>query len=89
MSRTDSPNPIFLVILMKKKDGITAFGEVKNDTALAGIPVIMLTSVNERLVFSFTSDDMEIYYGKAPEAFMKKPFDPPTLLNTGKELIKG
>ncbi len=49
----------------------------------------MLTSVNERLGFSFTADDMETYYGKAPEAFMKKLFDPPTLLNTVKTLING
>jgi len=89
LARTDPPDLIFLDILMQKKDGLTTFGELKNDATLAAIPVIMLTSVSERLGFSFTSDDMETYYGKAPEAFMKKPFDPPMLLKTVKELIKG
>lgn len=85
--RKHGPDLIILDILMQEKDGLTTFGELKQAEELNNIPIIVLTSVSERLGFSFTSNDMETYYGKKPEAYMKKPFDPKVLLETVKKLI--
>lgn len=81
------PDLIILDILMQKKDGLTTYGELKENKELKTTPVIILTSVNERLGFNFSSDDMGTYYGEEPEAFLKKPFDPEGLVKTVKKLI--
>jgi len=83
----ESPDLIILDILMGSHDGLTAFEELRRDPKTAKIPVIMLTSVNERLGFGFDESDMETHYGTAPEAFMRKPFQPEALLGKIAELL--
>jgi len=86
-AKAGSPDLIILDILMGSHDGLTAFEELRRDAQTAKIPVIMLTSVNERLGFGFDESDMASHYGTAPEAFMRKPFQPEALLGKIAQLL--
>jgi adenylate cyclase len=86
-ARSIKPDLIILDVMMQEKDGLTTFGDLRSDPELKKIPVIMLTSVSEKMGFSFTSDDMGTYFGEEPDAFMTKPFDPARLLDTVNKLI--
>ena len=88
LTRAHKPDLIILDILMQEKDGLTTFGELKADEEMKTIPIIVITSVSERLGFSFTSDDMQTYYKTKPNAYMNKAFDPDTLLSTIKKLVR-
>jgi CheY-like chemotaxis protein len=51
-------------------------------------PIIVLTSVSEKLGFSFSAADMADHYGHQPEAFLQKPFEPQRLIQTAERLTR-
>ncbi|MFW6181161.1 MAG: hypothetical protein ACOC8N_05380, partial [Spirochaetota bacterium] len=63
------------------------FEELRAEEELKSIPVVMLTSVSEKVGFSFTEDDMKAAYGRGPAAFMEKPFQTERLLRTIRDLV--
>lgn len=86
-AQAEKPALIILDILMQDKDGLTTFEELHADDELKSIPVIMLTSVSEKVGFSFTEEDLRTAYGRGPAAFLEKPFQPSRLLQAIRELI--
>jgi CheY-like chemotaxis protein len=50
--------------------------------------IIVLTSVSEKLGFSFSAADMADHYGHQPEAFLQKPFEPQRLIQTAERLTR-
>jgi adenylate cyclase len=87
-ARELGPDLIILDILMPRKDGLTTYEELGADDSLRRIPVIVLTSVSEKLGFSFSAADMAAHYGHQPEAFLQKPFEPRSLLETVRKVVK-
>jgi two-component system alkaline phosphatase synthesis response regulator PhoP len=73
-ARDKKPSLIILDLLMPRQDALTTFEQLRRD--------IVLTSVEEKLGIHFSESDMEIHYGKGPEAFLRKPFEPKVLLET-------
>jgi PAS domain S-box-containing protein len=70
MMRRDPPDVVTLDVMMPKVDGWSVLGIMKSDPALAHIPVVMLTIVDERnLGFSLGASE-----------FMTKPVDRARLL---------
>jgi DNA-binding response OmpR family regulator len=78
---------IILDILMPKKDGLSTYEDLRRDKCLAAVPIIVLTSVTEKLGFGLSERDMTLYYGRGPEAFLEKPFEPQHLLDTVKRVL--
>jgi DNA-binding response OmpR family regulator len=87
-ARELAPDLIILDILMPRKDGLTTYEELRADDALRGIPVIVFTSVSEKLGFSFSASDMADHYGHQPEAFLQKPFEPQSLLAAVRKVVR-
>ena len=81
-AREKRPSLIILDLLMPRQDGLTTFEQLRRDPDLKDIPIIVLTSVDEKLGIHFSESDMEIHYGRGPEAFLRKPFEPKALLET-------
>jgi len=81
-ARQLGPDLIILDILMPRKDGLSTYEELRSEEALKRIPIIVMTSVGEKLGFNFSASDMGTYYGHEPEAFLQKPFEPTVLLQT-------
>jgi CheY-like chemotaxis protein len=65
LMRTSSPDLVTLDVMMPKVDGWSVLGKMKSDSALAHIPVIMLTIV----------DDRNLGYSLGAAEFMTKPVD--------------
>jgi DNA-binding response OmpR family regulator len=76
------PDLIILDILMPQRDGLSTFEDLRKDASLAAVPIIVMTSVGEKLGISLSGEDMSAHYGRGPEAFLEKPVDPKRLLDT-------
>jgi len=70
IARREKPDVITLDVMMPKLDGWTVLGKLKSDPALAAIPVIMLTIVDERT----------LGYSLGAAEYMTKPIDRNRLL---------
>jgi CheY-like chemotaxis protein len=68
----ESPNLIFLDVMMPKKDGWQACRELKLNAKTCAIPVVMLTALEQ------TSDEMQ-RHGSAADDYMSKPWAPENL----------
>ncbi len=71
VARREKPDVITLDVMMPKLDGWTVLGRLKSDPALASIPVIMLTIVDERT----------LGYSLGAAEYMTKPIDRNRLLD--------
>jgi two-component system alkaline phosphatase synthesis response regulator PhoP len=76
------PDLVVLDILMPQRDGLSTYGDLRRDEQLGSIPIIILTSVGEKLGFSLSDEDLAVHYGRGPEAFLEKPVDPKRLVDT-------
>jgi len=81
------PDLIILDVEMPKMDGFSVFKELRSKPETQKIPIIMLTGIEERIGFKFTSEEMGNYYGSEPEAYMGKPIDPEKLLKEVEKYI--
>lgn len=79
-SHTDTKVIILDVMMSDGKDGFAIFSELKECPQTRGIPVIMVSDVNQRMDLKFSSDNMQEYLGKAPFAFLEKPVRPDVLM---------
>ena len=82
------PELIILDVLMPRKDGLTTYEELRADSGLRSIPIIMLTSAGEKLGFGLSGTDLAAHYGHQPEAFLQKPFEPRHLVETARRLAR-
>ena len=85
--RESKPDMILLDVQMPGKSGFDVFVELKNDEAMADIPVVMLTGVADKTGLRFSADEMGEFLGKVPEAYIEKPVDPATLQATVSKIL--
>jgi CheY-like chemotaxis protein len=86
-AREAKPDLILLDIIMPVEDGFTAAERLKDDTELAEIPVLMLTSYSVK--GAGTAIPRSRGYGLEAEDYIEKPVSPEDLLSTvGKYLKK-
>ncbi|WP_417914580.1 response regulator [Candidatus Electronema sp. JM] len=73
-AKSEKPDLIILDVVMPKMNGFQACRTIKSEPATEGIPIIMLTSKNQK------SDE---FWGKKQGAnvYLTKPFDAAELLN--------
>jgi CheY-like chemotaxis protein len=78
-ARAERPDLIVLDVQMPKKDGFTVLVELRQDPAMADVPVVMLTGVAEATGVRFSKSDVGEYIGVEPNAYVEKPVDPAAL----------
>jgi len=90
-ARSENPDLVLLDLMMPRRSGIAVLSEMKKDSVLKNIPVIMVTGVAGE-----TGIDLEAFLkrsvGKdqesvAPDGYVEKPIDPEQLLNIIREKI--
>lgn len=80
--RADAPDCVLLDVMMPELDGWTVLAEMKQDPALADIPVIFLSARAQ-------DADIERGTGLGASAYITKPFDPIDLVELVEELVAG
>ncbi|MBW2598770.1 MAG: response regulator [Deltaproteobacteria bacterium] len=89
MARDESPDLIILDVLMPRQSGIRMYRELKDDKALRGIPVIILSGIARRTFLR--SQEALTEFGDQPvpepELYMEKPVEPAELAEAIKDLI--
>lgn len=84
LAASEAPDLVLLDVAMPVMDGFEAFRRLRSNEKTKGIPIIMLTAINE---IDPSERRDEHWMGKKfgvgrPEAFVEKPVDPEFLLNT-------
>ncbi len=85
-ARRDKPDLIILDIIMPVKDGFNAAEELKKDSELSKIPVLMLTSFSQRV--GETSLSVSQGLTLDTEDYVDKPVSPEELLRRVERLLK-
>ena len=85
-ARQEKPDLIILDIIMPVKDGFSAAEQLKKDSELKTIPVIMLTSFSERR----GETTLSVSQGLALETedYLDKPVSPEELIRRVEKLLK-
>lgn len=85
-AREEKPDLIILDIIMPVKDGFTACEHLKRDPELSKIPVLMLTSLSQRI----GEVSLSVSQGLTLEAedYIDKPVSPEELLKRVEKLLK-
>ena len=85
-ARRDRPDLIILDIIMPVKDGFNAAEELKKDSDLSKIPVLMLTSFSQKV--GETSLSVSQGLTLDTEDYVDKPVSPEELLRRVERLLK-
>jgi DNA-binding response OmpR family regulator len=89
LARQKKPALIILDVMMPKESGIQMYRELKADTALKGIPVIMVSALAKKTFFHSQKVLDEYEGGKIPEpaAYIEKPPEPDELLSAVQKVL--
>lgn len=85
-ARDENPDLILLDVIMPVKDGFTAAEQLKQDTELAKIPVIMLTAFSSK--GGESSIPRSRGYELEAEDYIEKPVRPQDLLTAIEKALK-
>ena len=80
MIQESKPSLMFLDVMMPRKNGYEVCQEVKNNSALSDIHIIMLTAKGQEA-------DKEKGLNAGADEFMTKPFSPMVVVDRVKELL--
>lgn len=81
------PDLVCLDVQMPKKNGFEVFRELREDSNLKSVPVIMMTGVGQAVPVHFTAEEVGQILGEAPNAYIEKPLDPGALRKKAEELL--
>ena len=87
--KTEKPDLVVLDVSMPQKSGMRFFREIKSDSTLASIPVIIVTGVTG---FGGDEDALKKFIDRRgsippPEGFFSKPIDREEFLKTVEKLL--
>jgi len=86
--KSDKPDLVSLDLLMPNKTGIKMFREMRKDSEIANIPVVMVTGFGKDDVPSMDFKKwIQERAIRPPEAYIEKPVDPDVLLAAIKKAI--
>lgn len=78
--KTKMPDLMVLDVAMPGLDGWQVLRQLRADTSIAGLPVILLTAKTE-------ADDIAMSWHAGADLYLKKPFSAPTLLSFVERLL--
>ncbi len=100
--RKENPALVLLDLMMPRKSGITMFQELRKDTSLSHIPVVVVTGVSEVTGVDFRNfmyrqplrDEKKFVESTGlteytiPNGYIEKPIQPDALIKVIKELLE-
>jgi DNA-binding response OmpR family regulator len=102
LARKEKPDLVLLDLMMPKKSGISMFQEMRKDSSMSNIPVVVVTGVSEVTGVDFRNfmykqplrDEKKFVETTGltkytiPDGYIEKPFDPAELVKAVKEALK-
>jgi CheY-like chemotaxis protein len=102
LARKEKPDLVLLDLMMPKKSGISMFQEMRKDSSLSNIPVVVVTGVSEVTGVDFRNfmykqplrDEKKFVETTGltkytiPDGYIEKPFDPAELVKAVKKALK-
>ena len=87
--REERPDLIILDILMPKESGIKMYHELKTDSSLKDIPVVILSAISKRTFLRSQAALTEFGDETVPEprAYLEKPVEPEDLAELLKKIL--
>ena len=82
LAEEQKPQLILLDVQMPGESGFSTFANLRENSATAEIPVVMVTGVAEKTGIKFSGKEMGEFIGKEPNAYLEKPVDPEVLKST-------
>ena len=82
--KTSRPDLIILDAMMPRAGAIQLYQIIKSDEVLSCIPVIMLSTVDQKLLFKYSRQDLSL---PQPDNFLEKPPEAEELLEIIQKLI--
>ena len=84
--RLKRPDLVILDVMMTSEtEGFHVAYEIRRDPALRGLPILMLTAIEQKTGFKFSPDKDEDYL--PVEEFVTKPIEPDDLVNRVNRLL--
>ena len=80
MAKNKKPDLIILDLMLPKMDGYKVCGLLKKDARFASIPIMIFTARAQ-------DEDRTMGEEVGADAYITKPFDPPTFINKIRELL--
>jgi CheY-like chemotaxis protein len=80
------PDAVLLDLMMPERGGLNALVEIRKNPALGGVPVIVVSGIQEKLTADYHAY-LERFKHYRPDAYLDKPVDPAALLKTLDELV--
>ena len=90
IARREKPALIILDVMMPKESGIGMYRDLKNDSELKDIPVIMVSALSKKTFFH-SQKVLDEYKGEKipePAAYIEKPPEPEELLEAIQDSLK-
>ncbi len=87
--KKEKPDLLILDVMMPKQTGVRLFREVKADSSLKKLPVIIVSGVSQN-AFLRSQKVLTEFGGEEvpePDAYLEKPIDPETLAETVKKVL--
>ena len=81
-AKSETPDLILLDVMMPKEGGVQLYRELKTDSALAGIPVVIISAISKKTFFHSQKmlDSARGQSLPAPEGYIEKPPEAEDLL---------
>jgi CheY-like chemotaxis protein len=82
----ERPDVVLLDLMMPERGGLTALVAIRKDPTLAGLPVVVVSGIQEKLTSDYHAFLERAKHYKA-DAYLDKPVVPAELLRTLDELV--
>jgi len=82
----ERPDAVLLDLMMPERGGLAALVAIRKDPSLAGLPVIIVSGIQEKLTTDYHAF-LERAKSFRPDAYLDKPVNPVELLHTLDKLV--
>ena len=88
LAREKRPDAVLLDMMMPERGGLSVMIELRKDPDLSEIPIVIVSGIQETLTADFRHF-LDRFKYRRPDAFLDKPVDPGTLVETLDRVTSG
>lgn len=86
--RADPPDIVLIDLMMPGRGGVQLFARLRNDPAISGIPIVMVTGIKDELGIDW-SNIVDKLKARKPDGFIEKPIVPERIVRIVNDVLAG